>query len=369
MDLELTETQQILQRTARDFLAKELSFRHVRELETSPTGHTPELWARMADLGWLGLPFPSEYGGADGDLLDLAALVEEMGRAAAPTPYLPTIVSGLAVLHHGTEEQKRELLPRIARGELLLSPAIVEPGGGYRPESIEFVARPDGGRYVLNGTKLFVEFGHIADFVLTAARSDGALALFLVPPSTGDIMRRPMPTTGLERHTEIVFADVKAGLETLLGGPGDRSAALRDLIDLATAMTSVQLAGIAQRTLEMSVEYVSMRVQFGRPIGSFQAVQHHIANMATLAAAARLAAYEAVWKLQQGIAKPADIAYAKAIANNAREVTMTAHQLHGGIGYMKEYDLQFFSRAAASGALRYGTTDDALAEVERALGL
>ncbi len=367
MDFDLNETQQMLQRSARDFLAKEVPYTRIRQLEDSADGHDPSLWKQMAELGWLALPFPSQYGGADGELLDLAVLIDEMARAAAATPFIATMVAGLAVLRHGSDAQKRDVLPRIASGDLIATTAIVEPEGGYDAGNVKMEAKEDGGGFVLSGTKLFVEYGHVAGLLLTAARTKSGPALLLVPGDANGVTHSQLPVVGTDRQSETVFANVRAAADAVLGKDG---AALRDTVDLGAALLSVHLAALGQRALDMTIEYTGMRVQFGRPIGAFQAVQHHIADMAIQADAARLAAYEVIWKLQNGAAEAGDIAYAKAISGSAaREITMMAHQLHGGIGFMKEYDLQFYTRLAAGAALRFGATDDHLAVIEKAIGL
>ncbi len=370
MDLDLNETQQLLQSTARDFLSKEFPHSRLREIEASPDGHSPQLWKLMAEMGWMGLPFPSRYGGADGDLIDLAVLLGEMARAAAVTPYLATMLAGLAVLRHGTEEQRRDVLPRICSGDLIATTAIAEPEGRYDVETVRMAAKADGGGFALDGVKLFVEFGSVAELILTAARTEAGVALLLVPGGSGGVTHEPLPVIGPERQHATTFAGARVGAEAALGGPGDRTEALRDVLALGAALLAVSLAATGQRALDMTIDYVGMRVQFGRPIATFQSVQHHIANMATDAQAARLAAFEAVCGLDRAAGNPADVAYAKILASAAaREITIMAHQLHGGFGFMKEYDLQFYTRIAAGGALRFGTADDHLAAVERSIGL
>lgn len=366
MDLEFNEQQQLLQRAARDFVAKEIPYARVREIEDSATGHSPELWSQIAGLGWFGLPFASEYGGEDGDLLDLAVLVSELARGGVSTPFLPTILAALVVARHGSEAQKRDLLPQVARGELLATVAIVEPEGGYSADHISMKATASGGGYSLSGTKLFVEYGNVADVVLTAAGADDGVSFFIVPRDAAGLTEESLSTTGGDRQSELTYDNVTVPAEARIDG----EAAVREALDLGAALLSVQLYALGQRAFEMTIDYAGMRVQFGRPIGSFQAVQHHIANMAIQSDAARLISFETIWKLAQGIADEDAIAYAKIITSEyAREITMMAHQVHGGIGFMKEYDLQFYSRLAAGAALRFGEPDAHLTTVERALGL
>lgn len=366
MDLDLNEGQQLLQRAARDFIAKEIPYSRIRELEESATGHSADLWSQMAGLGWLGLPFAADFGGADGDLLDLTVLVAELARGGVATPFITTMLAGLVVARNGSEAQRKALLPRIGAGEAIVTTAIVDPEGGYAVDMVTMAAKETDGGYTLSGTKLFVEYGNVANIILVAARANDGVSFFIVPRDAAGVTEAALPVVGGDRQSELTLANVKVGEDARIDG----EAAVREALDLGAALLSVQMQALAQRALDMTVEYAGMRVQFGRPIGAFQAVQHHIANMVIQADAARLISYETMWKLAEGTADEDAIAYAKILTSDAaREVTMTAHQIHGGIGFMKEYDLQFYSRLAAGAALRFGTPDAHYVTIERALGL
>jgi alkylation response protein AidB-like acyl-CoA dehydrogenase len=199
MDFALSEEQEMLKKMARDFLENECPKSLVREMEDDEKGYSPELWKKMADLGWMGLVLPEEHGGEGLTFLDLAVLIEEMGRALVPGPYLSTVVyCGLPILAAGTEEQKREFLPKIAKGDLILSLALTEPSASWEPSGIETRAVADGDDFVINGTKLFISDAHVADCLLCATRTrdsaegEDGITLFLVDAKSQGISMTPL---------------------------------------------------------------------------------------------------------------------------------------------------------------------------------
>lgn len=379
MDLSLNETQEMFKQTARDFLAAEFPTSLVRQIEATEQGYSPEMWRKMAELGWLGVPFPERFGGLDGSLLDVAVLAEELAQAAALSPYISTLLAGLLILRDGDEAQKERFLPKIAAGELIVSTALVEPSGSYEPSDITLAATSSGEAYILNGTKLFVEYASAAQELICIARSGGGLdladptagiSMFIVPANAPGVTIENLKVIGGDRQCEVVFDNVVVAKDRILGHPGSAWSSVAWLLDVARAIASVELVGFSQKALDMTVDYIGYREAFGRPIGSFQAAQHHCANMAIMLEGARWAAYEAVWRLSQGHEARFHAAVAKASASNAgREVTMLSHQLHGGIGYMEEFDLQFYSRRAKGWELKWGAPDQMFMEVADCVGL
>jgi len=379
VNLSLNETQEMFKQTARDFLAAEFPAGLARQIEVSEPGYSPEMWRKMAELGWPGVPFPEQFGGLDGSLLDVAVLAEELAQGAALTPYVSTLMAGLLILRDGDDAQKERFLPGIATGELIASTALVEPAGSYELSDIALAATPEGDGYVLNGTKLFVEYASAAQELICIARSGGApdpadpaagLGMFIVPTDAPGVTIENLKVIGGDRQCEVVFDNVAVTRDRILARPGSAGASVAWLLDVARALAAVELVGFAQKALDMTVDYIGYREAFGKPIGSFQAAQHHCANMATMLQGARWAAYEAVWRLSQGYEASHHAAVAKASASNAgREVTMLAHQLHGGIGYMEEFDLQFYSRRAKGWELKWGTPDQMLMKVAECAGL
>jgi 3-oxocholest-4-en-26-oyl-CoA dehydrogenase beta subunit len=365
VDLGFNEDQQSLKESARKFLEKECPPGLVRAVEADERGFPRGLWKRMAQLGWLGLAFHERYGGSGADLVTLAALVEELGRAGDPTPYLSTVVaSGLLLQDAANESLKQALLPRIARGEALVSPALLEADGGYAPENIRMRAEEHQGGFVLTGTKLFVDNAHIADALMVAVRSgtgfdpsDG-ITLLLVDPKSKGLSLTPLRSVGHGKLFEVTFEAVAVPQDRIVGVRDAAWPHLDKVIKRTAAIQCAAAVGGARRVLEMTVEYAKVRVQFDKPIGSFQAVQHHCANMWMDIETAWLATYEAICRLNEGLPADDAIAVAKAWTSEAYTRTcLTAHQVHGGIGFMMEYDLQLWTRQAKALESAWGTPD------------
>ena len=228
MDLALDETQQMLKNSARDFLSRECQAEVVRAMEKDDRGYSTELWDQMVTLGWTGLPFPEEHGGTAGSFLDLAVLVEEIGRSLAPVPFLSTVVlGGLTVLEAGDDDQRRQILPDICRGQALMTLAVLEEQATYSASGIRLQAREhDGGGFILNGTKMFVPDGQVADLMVVAARtSDGSdpqdgITLFLVPTASEGVEVRPQVTIASDRQAQVSFRNVVVPASSALGQVG-----------------------------------------------------------------------------------------------------------------------------------------------------
>ena len=348
MDLALSETQQLLRDSVRDFATKEIPFSRVRQVERSG-GDDAELWRQLQTLGFLGLPFREDWGGSGGSFTDLAILVEELSRRAALVPLVEVMAAGVTLQRHGDAGQAKRLVEGIIAGTAVPVPAVLESSDRFG----DIDATVHDGR--LTGHKYFVDYAESATHFLVTARQGGEPELYLVDRGQGGVSLTPLHAIGRIPQAIVHFDGVPA--ERVAGAE-----AVRFLVDLSRVLTAVQCLACAQQALDMTVEYVSMRVQFGRPIGTFQAVQHHCANMATLVEAARFLVYEAVAALEQGTATEEQLALAKACASRAAtEVPMQAHQLHGGIGIMVEYDLHFFSLRGKQRALAWGSTEECLA--------
>ena len=364
MDLGLTETQEMLRTTARDFFERECPPTLVRQMEDDERGYPPELWEQMAGLGWMGLVFPESYGGADGSMTDLAVLLEELGRALVPLPFFPTVVlAGMTILDAGTDKQKDEYLSRIASGSMVATMALTEESARYSAEAIRMPATERGEAYVLNGTKMFVEDAHAADYLLVPVRTDSSgaaeegITLLLVSSSTPGISLTPLVSIARNKQFAMSFDNVEVPAFNALGEANQGWGIVKRALDRATILHCAQSVGGAQKVLEMTVEYAKQRIQFGRPIGSFQAVQHSCANMVNAIDSARLATYQAITRLEDGVPADREIALAKVLTNHAYKwTTLEAQQIHGGIGFMEEYDLQLWTRRAKVAELKYGTS-------------
>ena len=362
MDLGLTEIQQMLKTSAQDFLARECPLTLVREMEEDSRGFTDELWRQMVGLGWTGVAFPEQYGGTGGNFADLGVLLEEIGRSLAPSPFFSTVVlGGMTVLDGGSDAQKDELISRICAGTIIMTMAVAEAGAAYEPWDIQAIASQQGGGYEITGTKLFVPDAAAADVILVATRtsagSDTAdgISLFLVPAGTDGLTITPMQSVGNERVFEVRLDKVNVSADSAIGAVGEAWSIIDRAIMRATAAQCIEMLGGSEAVLDMTVEYAKGRTQFGRAIGTFQAVQHHCARMATDVEGSKNIAYQAVWRLSEGLPAQKEVAMAKAWIGPAyRRVCGTAHQCHGAIGFTKEHDLQLYTRRAKVHELTYG---------------
>lgn len=362
MDLGLSEVQQMLKSSAQEFLTRECPLTLVREMEADPRGYTDGLWRHLVSLGWTGLVMPEQYGGTGGSFLDLAVLLEEMGRALVPGPFFSTVVlGGLTVLDAGTEAQKQDLLPRISAGELTMTLALTEPSATYEPWGIETAAVRRGDGYVLSGVKLFVPDAHVAGLLVVAARTSAdpdparGLTLFLVPAGSPGLALTSLNTISSDKQSEVALDQVRVPASAVLGQAGEGWPVVQRALQRAVAGKCMEMVGGAGAVLNMTVEYVKQRTQFGRPVGSFQAVQHHCANMATDVEGSRNIAYQAAWRVSEGLPADREVSMAKAWVSEAyQRVCATAHQCHGAIGFTEEHDLQLYTRRAKVLELTYG---------------
>jgi alkylation response protein AidB-like acyl-CoA dehydrogenase len=377
MDLALSEEQEMLKKTARDFLTDKLPKTVVREIEESGLGYSPELWKEMAKLGWMGLVLPEKYGGSGMSFLDLAVLIEEMGRACLPGPFFSTVVlGGLTILDIGTKEQKKEYLPKIAQGEAIFTLALTEPSAKYEADSIEVRAVADQDDYILNGTKLFVPDANVADYMLVVARTgDGTkpedgITIFIVDAKSPGISTTVLETVANDKLSEVVFDQVRVPSRNILGQLDQGWSHVQKIIDRAALAKCCEMLGGAQKVLEMTINYAKERVQFGHPIGSFQAIQHHCARMVTDVDGSRLSTYQAARMLSGGLPCAKEVAIAKAWTSEAYERVITlAHQIHGAIGFTLDHDLHYYTRRAKVAKVIFGDADFYKRIVAQKMGL
>ena len=374
MDLGLNEIQQMLRNSAREFLEAECPPAYVRDMELDERGYSPEMWNAMSEMGWLGLIIPQEYGGEGLGFVELAILLEEMGSTMVPGPYFSTVVmAGVALAEAGSEAQKKEYLARIARGQLIATLAITEPSGLWEPRGIEATAHWNDGGYVINGVKLYVPNAHVSDYVIVAARtgeSERGISLFIVPSNIDGLSQTLLQTIASDQQSELVFNDVYVPESALLGDFNGGWDTVATVLRWGAAGKCAEMLGGAQRVLDMTVQYAKERIQFGRAIGSFQAVQHHAADMAADVDGCRYITYQAAWTLSQGLPADREVSMAKAWVSDAyQRVCALSHQSHGAVGFTKEYDLQLYSRRAKAAELMFGDADVHLEAVASAIGL
>jgi len=377
MDLALSEEQEMLKTMARDFLTNKLPKTVVKEMEESELGYSPELWKEMAGLGWMGLALPEKYGGSNMSFLDLAILLEEMGRACLPGPYFSTVVlGGLSILDSGSEEQKEKYLPKIASGEVIFTLALTEPSARYDADSIETKATAEKEGYIINGTKLFVPDAHVADYMLVVARTEAkakgeeGITIFIVDAKSPGISHTVLKTIANDKLCEVVFKQVKVAEENVLGELNQGWKEVEKIIQRAAVAKCCEMVGCIQQALDMTVSYAKERKQYDRPIGSFQVIQHYCADMATDVDGTRLSTYQAAWMLSEGLPGTREVAIAKAWAGEAcQRVMALAHQIHGAIGVTIDHDLQYYTRRAKAAEVSFGDASFYREIVAREMGL
>jgi alkylation response protein AidB-like acyl-CoA dehydrogenase len=366
MDLGLSEEQEMLKNFARDFLEKECPEKLVRDMEEDEKGYSPELWQKMAEQGWQGLVIPPEYGGSGMTFVDLIILLEEFGRALVPGPFTPTVIGGaIPIIEIGSEEQKKEFLPKLATGETIMTLALTEPTARFDAEGVELEAKAEGDAFVLNGTKLFVRDSHVSDYMVVVARTkkgakpEDGITLFLVDSKSPGITHTLLKTIASDMQTEVKFENVRVPKNNVLGQVDKGWAPLKSVILKAAVAECAYLVGLAQMDFEISVNYAKERVQFGRPIGAFQAIQHKCADMVTDVDGARFIMYKAAWSVSENEPDAEmDVHMAKAWCSEAtRRVVAHGQQIHGGIGFTKDYKLQLYFRRQKAAELAWGDAD------------
>ncbi len=364
MDLGLDEQQEMLKNFARDFLEKECPETLVREMEEDEQGYSPDLWKKMADQGWMGLTIPEDQGGAGMSLCELVVLLEEFGRALVPGPFISTVVLGaVPIMEAGTDEQKAQYLPKIAAGDVIMTMALTEPSAKWTADGVTLEAKKDGGDYVLNGTKLFVPDAHVTDHMVVVARTGGkgedGITLFIVDSKSDGIKFEQLKTIAADKQSEVIFENVKVPAANILGSEGKGWEIVEKVSRVATVAACAYLVGLSQMDFDTTLNYAKERVQFGRPIGSFQAIQHKLADAIIDVDGSRFITYKAAWSLTEG-EDDADlmISMAKAWASDAsRRVVAHGQQIHGGIGFTKEYKIQLYFRRQKWMELMWGDAD------------
>jgi len=375
MDLSLSEEQEMLRKSAREFLDRECPKKLVREMEQDEKGYSPELWKKMAELGWMGLVFPEEYGGT-GSFLSLIILLEEMGRALLPGPFVSTVVcSGLPILHYGTEEQKRNLLLPIVQGELIMTLAVTEPETQFgevlsQAKEPETKAVRDGNNYTISGIKLFVPDAHVANWLLCLARTGKGVSLFLIDSKSQGIKCDLLKTMASDKQCEVTLDNVRVPATNIMGGIGKGWEIVERIGQWAALANCALILGGLEQVLEATVSYAKQRVQFERLIGSFQAIQHKCADMLIDVDGARFLTYEAAWKLSQNLPAGKESSMAKAWTSDAsRKVCLEAIRVHGGVGISVDHDMQLYFRRAKAMEITWGNGDFHREIVARSIGL
>ena len=356
MNFAFSEEQEELRKSVRRFLEDKSSSPEVRRLMETDEGYDPAVWDQMAQqLGLQGLAIPEEYGGSGYSYVELIVVLEEMGRALLPAPYFSTVaLAANALLASGDDAAKKEYLPGIAAGETIATLAITEPSGRWDEAGITLEAAKGGDGYTLTGEKSFVIDGHTAALIIVAARTGAGVSLFAVDGDAAGLTREALSTMDQTRkQAKLTFANTPA---KLIGAEGEGWGVLSKTLDLAAVALAAEQVGGAQKVLEMSVQYAKDRVQFGRPIGSFQAIKHKCADMLLEVESAKSAAYYAGWAASEDNEElPVVASLAKAYCSDAYFHAAAENiQIHGGIGFTWEHDAHLYFKRAKSSELMLG---------------
>ena len=369
MDVTLTPEQEEIRAAARRFLAKRCPIEHVRAMAGDPSGYDPSLWRQMAELGWTGLIVPDEHGGLGESFVDLCLLLEEQGRHLLPSPFLPTVALGAqTIARFGSPDQQADHLPAIAAGDRIVA---IARAALWDSERTGISAERDRGGYVLRGEASLVDYAAAADVFVAIAELGGALSVFLVPAGTGGVSAQPILAADGVATCIVRFDGARLPEDAVLGKPGHGAPIARALASWGAVARCAELVGIGRRVLDMTVEYATDRVAFGKPIGTFQAVQHHLANMAVDVLTSGSITREAAWRVATGDPRAAEsTSVAKAWTSDAiARVCALGHQVHGAIGFTKEHDLQLYTRRAKAAELAFGDAHYHRELVARQLGL
>jgi 3-oxocholest-4-en-26-oyl-CoA dehydrogenase beta subunit len=349
MDLVLDDRQDELRRIARQLFEARSSLAEVRALEEDETGYSPPLWREMASLDWIGLGQPERYGGSGGDLMDLVMIYLEMGRALVPSPHLTSAVICGGTLVNEANPARADLVASVFSGDVIASPALAETSAVYSPASAQLLARPTSHGFVLDGTKLLVPYLHGARQLLVSASVEysGAISLFLVDPAEGGLTAERLANIAGYPLWAVTFDGVEVSRDALVGEVGRGWDLLGPVLERATVLRCAEIVGAGERVLEMSVDYAQHRRQFGRPIGQFQAVQYLCSDIAIATHLTALLTFQAAWLMDQGHPSTRYVAMAKSYGSRAaQEIVHRAHEVHAGVGFMMEADLQLYTRRA-----------------------
>lgn len=360
MDLGFNDQQQMLRDTTRRFLSNESPVARARELFGDPIGFDRDVWRKGAELGWCAPAIPTEYGGgtvSGQSVIDLVAIAEEMGRFVFPGPFLGTNVVAAAVAGSGSDEQRKEILPGIASGDSTAAWCFAEASGIWDADGVRTVVKRDGGDLLLDGSKMYVDGAQSAAWLLVTGRADDSLIQVVLPADQPGVGVTPLETLDPTRPMgEVTFDGVRLPGSAVLGDPSSAGAAVERQLQIALVLLCADSVGGADRVLEMSVGYAKDREQFGRPIGSFQAIKHKAANMLLWLEASRAATYFAALAVESDLDEaPLAVSAAKSyVGESTSTLAEEGLQIHGGIGFTWEHDIHLYLRRAKSNEVLFG---------------
>jgi len=374
VDFNWNEEQKMLMDMVRKFFEKECPMTLVKKMMTEPEGQQIDLWEKMAELGLLGLLFEKRYGGGEAGFLELAAFLEETGRAMAPGPFFSSMVmAGLVLAETDNEALKAKLIPAVCSGEKILTLAVGEEDDLWEARYIQTRAERAGDDYLVTGRKMFVRDAHLADPILVAARAgdaEKAITVLAVDSTSPGIKITPLRTISGEKQCEVLFDRVKVPADQIVVQEDRGWAVIEKIRPRIIIARCAQMIGGMERVLDMTIRYAAEREQFGVPISSFQVIQHYCVDMLMDLEMSRYLTYEAAWRANEGLPLDKEASMAKALCSDAFiRIAEKSHQIHGGIGFTDEYDLHVYSKHAKGWELTLGNGFDHRAIVARELGL
>lgn len=374
MDVLLNQEEEMVVSSAREFFEGECDTDLVRAMEVDPLGYSRELWKKVAEMGWIGMCLPEALGGQDLPRMYLGLVLQEAGRALAPLPLHCSVVAASAVARAGSTELANVFLPPLIRGDSVMTWAFTERDPRFLPETVQMSARADGDAFVLNGNKMFVDFFPASDQCLVACRTAAAsaqsegLSLFLVDSKAAGISVTRLNSLAKDALCEVHFKEVRVPKARLVGTLHEAWPVISDMLDLGAVLLCTQMLGATRMDAEMAIEHAKFREAFGQPIGAFQSIQHTCADMIIWIDGGELLAYEALWKMDQGMPASVEVSQAKAFCNEkCVAVVRNSQSIHGGIGFMMEFDLHLWYRRVTSWTMRLGTSFEHRERVARAL--
>lgn len=358
MDILLDDQEVQIREAAAEFLEGECTPALVRKVETDALQYSPELWSKFAENGWLQLCLSNRAGGEALPLPYLGLLFEVAGYHLAPIPLHATMVSAMIIDRHGSPEQIA-MLQAVIAGELILSHAVAEQTGRWSTEAIALQGRIDGQELVLNGSKTFVGSYGVSQQCMVIYRDASApdqLGVVLVPTDTKGLSSEALISMAKDGESKVQFNDVRVPLSARIGSAQSGNLIARELMDLSSVLYASMIAGAARRTLDMAVAHAKQREAFGQPIGAFQAIQHMCANMVNAIDGTTMLSREALWRMQENLPYQVNVAQAKSFGNEqCMMVVRSAQQIHGGMGFIRDFDLNLWYRRVGSWSLRGGT--------------
>jgi alkylation response protein AidB-like acyl-CoA dehydrogenase len=377
MEFSLREETKMLKSNAEKFMKEKSPSSFVKNILKEEKGFSPALWKEMADLGWLGLIHGEAYGGSGGDFFDLFVLFEEMGKAVLPSPFFCSAVfAGLLIQVAGDDRLRKEYLPGILQGKRILTVGLRNEQGVYDYPDPDLVAQETGkGSYRIKGTRLLVPYAHVADEILVCARlRKGSRSfgptLFKTKNKGPGVQGVPLNTLTGEKQFAVTYTDFAAAPQDLVGSPRKGAEYVEKIMPRLITLKCGEMVGGLSKVVDMTVDYVKQRVQFGKPLGTLQVVQHTCADMTTFLDTARLIAYQAASLLSAGLPCAKEVAMAKAWCSDVyKRGTQMAHQMHGGIGFTEEHDLHLYYKHAKAAELEFGDSWHHRQKVAEEMGL